>query len=153
VQDVVQAHVGDVGFDVVRDLRHEALDLEVGDDLLEHAAVLFALGLALKDQRDGDLDALVEVDAGEVDVEDFDPEVVELHVLHEDGLVLAVDREAEHVRAVVEVADELLLREGDGDDGFFMAVDDARDEAGVAEALVAPGSELTADLYGDLSGL
>ena len=112
--------------DLVRDVGDEALELQLVDDLLEHAAVLLALGLALELERHGDFDLLVERHAGEVDVQHLHAEVVVLHFLDEHLLALAVEAELEQVRAVVEVADDFLLRQRDGDDGLLVAVDDAR---------------------------
>src|SRR6478735_2398763 len=87
VEDGVEGHVGDGVLDDVGDVGDDALDFEVGDDLLEDAA----LGGAAEFDGDGDGDAFVEVDACEVDVEDFDAEVVVLDVLDEDGFGLAVE--------------------------------------------------------------
>ena len=63
---------------------------------------------------------------------------------------LAVEGQVEDVGALVQVVDQLLLRERDGDDGLLVAVDDAGDLARVAEPLVRARAEPVAGLGGDL---
>ena len=64
------------------------------------------------------------------------PEVIVLHFLDQHFFALAVEGQVEQVRAVVQVVDQFLLGERDGNDGLLVAVDDAGNEPGVAQPLV-----------------
>ena len=127
--------------DGVGDFGDEAFDVEIFDDLLKDAAIGFALGGAFEFQGDGDFDLFVEAHAGEVHVDDFHAQVVVLDFLDEDFFVFAVEGEVEEVGAAVEMIDDFLFGERDGDDGFFVAVDDPGQKAGIAEAFVGAAAE------------
>jgi hypothetical protein len=81
-------------------------------------------------------------------VHDLQAEVVVLHLLDQDLLALAVERDVEEVRRAVEVRDELLFGERDRNHRFLVTVDDARDEPRIAEAFVRARTELAARLRG-----
>src|SRR5262249_32914955 len=68
VQDRVLLHLTDVVANNFRDLKHQAFDLKLGDDLLEHGSFGFALGRALEFQRHRNLDLFIETDAREINV-------------------------------------------------------------------------------------
>ena len=66
---LVQVQRGDVEVDVLRDVRREALDLDLAQDEFEHAAFrLDALRDAEQPDGDGDADRLREIDPHEVHV-------------------------------------------------------------------------------------
>ena len=124
---------------MLRDLHRQGLDVDLALHLREHAAFLHARRLA--DELDGHarLDRLVEPHFLEVDVRDVAADRILLVVLENRGVrgVLAFDDDVED-RVQPSLAGqhpaEVALRHGDGVGALALAVEDAGDEAGLAQA-------------------
>ena len=134
----------DVDLDVLRHLERQRLDVDLVRHLGEHAALLDAGRLADERDHDGGLDRLVEPDLLEVDVRDRAAHLVALVVL-EDRRVLAaaVDGDVEHDVAAGrgrQRGAQLALADRDRD-GLGAAVEDARNDALLAQAPGFGGSE------------
>ena len=87
----------DVDADEVDEVGRERLDVHLVDGLVERAAHVHALGVALEVDRDHGLDLLVEPDLVKVDVDDPAAHRVELEILdqHRPALAVAVERDVE----------------------------------------------------------
>ena len=89
--DVVERHLRHVVHDRVGDVGDEALDLQLGDDLLEHAALGLALGLPLSSSGTVTSTFSSRLTRAKSTWSTSMPEVVVLHFLHEHLLALAVE--------------------------------------------------------------
>ena len=130
--------LGDVGDD--------ALDGDLADRLVEHAADLDALGLALEAHGDHGLDGLVQADLLQVEVDDGVLDLVELEIL-DDGLVaalLALEGDVEHGvqcrRSVARAVAQHVRLDGDEHGVLAVAVEHAGDEPRLAQPLGGAGA-------------
>ena len=146
--EVFDVHADDIG-------NFEGLHFEFDFHELrfEDAAFLGALGDATEFQRHLDADALVGIDAHQVDVLDEVLEMIILHGLDEHFFALAVEDEFHGVGAGVDDGGGEWSGEGDGDGVFFEPVEDARDAAAEAGELGFAGAAFAAEFGFDFDVL
>ena len=80
----------------------------------------------------------------EIDVDDLDPQVIELHFLHQHLFAFAIQSQVEQVGAVIQMIDDFLAGKTDGNDGFLMPVNHAGKNPRLPQTPVGAASQLAA---------
>ena len=133
-QRVAHRQLGHVRRQGFGNLRHQALNLNAGHRVLdEGAGLLQADRLAGERHLHVDLDALVEVHAGKVQVHELRAQVVPLDLLDQARLLGAIMLHLDHARVLAHQVVELLIVARDVDGVLLVAVDDSRQPAGLAQ--------------------
>jgi len=139
---------------VLGDPRHDALDGDLADRLVEYAAGLDALGLALEVDGHPGLDRLVQSHFLEIDVDDGVLHLVERELL-DDGLMaalLAFELDVQHgvhAGGGAEGVTQHVRLHGDVRGRLAVPVEHARDEAGLAQPLGGAGPGGVAFVHDD----